>query len=55
MNLGGVSIIVYVLLRYFVKEREQAMAVLDLAHRRAVQEKERLDKIRKIHSNFFQI
>lgn len=52
MNLGGVSIIVYVLLRYFVKEREQAMAVLDLAHRRAIQEKERLDTIRKILSNF---
>lgn len=52
MNLGGVSIIFYVLLRYFVKEREQAMVVLDLAHRRAVQEKERLDKIRKILSNF---
>jgi adenylate cyclase len=52
MNLGGVSSIFYVLLRYFVKEREQAMAVLDQARRRAVQEKERVDKIRKVLSNF---
>jgi adenylate cyclase len=52
MNLGGVSTIFYVLLRYFVKEREQAMAVLDQEHRRTVQEKERLDKIRKVLSNF---
>lgn len=52
MNLGGVSSIFYVLLRYFVKEREQAMAVLDQEHRRTVQEKERLDKIRKVLSNF---
>ena len=52
MNLGGVSTIFYVLLRYFVKEREQAMAVLDQEHRHAVQEKERLDKIRKVLSNF---
>jgi class 3 adenylate cyclase len=52
MNLGGVSTIFYVLLRYFVKEREQAMAVLDQEHRRAIKENERLDKIRKVLSNF---
>jgi adenylate cyclase len=52
MNLGGVSTIFYVLLRYFVREREQAMAVLDQEHRRAIQEKERLDKIRRLLSNF---
>ncbi len=52
MNLGGVSAIFYVLLRYFVKEREQAMAVLDQEHRQTVREKERLDKIRKVLSNF---
>jgi adenylate cyclase len=52
MNVGGVSAIFYVLLRYFAKEREQAMAVLDQEHRRTVQEKERLDKIRKVLSNF---
>ena len=52
MNLGGVSTIFYVLLRYFVKEREQAMAVLDQEHRHAIQEMERLDKIRKVLSNF---
>ncbi|MEW6666346.1 MAG: adenylate/guanylate cyclase domain-containing protein [Thermodesulfobacteriota bacterium] len=52
MNLGGVSIIFYVLLRYFVREREQAMAVLDREHRRVVQEKERLYKIKNVMANF---
>jgi class 3 adenylate cyclase len=52
MNLGGVSTIFYVLLRYFVREREQAMAVLDQEHRRVVVEKERLDKIKTVLSNF---
>jgi len=52
MNLGGVSTIFYVLLRYFVREREQAMAVLNQEHRRVVREKERLDKIKRILSNF---
>jgi len=52
MNLGGVSTIFYILLRYFVREREQAMAVLDQEHRRVVKENERLDKIKRILSNF---
>ena len=52
MNLGGVSTIFYVLLRYFVREREQALAVLDREHRRVVKENERLDKIRGVLSNF---
>ena len=52
MNLGGVSTIFYVLLRYFVREREQAMAVLDQAHRRVIREKERLDKIKNVMANF---
>ncbi len=34
MNIGGVSAIVFFLLRYFVKERERAMAALDKEHRR---------------------
>ncbi len=34
MNIGGVSTIVFILLRYFVKERERAMAALDKEHRR---------------------
>ena len=34
MNIGGVSAIVFVLLRYFVRAREQAMAALDKEHRR---------------------
>ena len=34
MNIGGVSAIVFVLLKYFVSERERAMAALDEAHRR---------------------
>ncbi len=34
MNIGGVSAIVFILLRYFVKQRERAMAALDKEHRR---------------------
>ena len=34
MNIGGVSAIVFFLLRYFVEERERAMAALDKEHRR---------------------
>lgn len=34
MNIGGVSAIVFVLLRYFVRARERAMAALDREHRR---------------------
>ena len=34
MNIGGVSAIVFILLRYFVRERERAMAELDREHRR---------------------
>lgn len=52
MNLGGVSTIFYVLLRYFVRERELAMAVLDREHRRVVEEKDRLDKIKSVMANF---
>jgi class 3 adenylate cyclase len=52
MNLGGVSIIFYVLLQYFVREREQAMAVLDMEHRTVIREKERLDKIKNVMANF---
>lgn len=52
MNLGGVSTIFYVLLRYFVREREQAIAVLDQEHRRVVREKERIDKIKNVMANF---
>jgi serine phosphatase RsbU (regulator of sigma subunit) len=33
MNIGGVSAIVFFLLRYFVEERERAMAALDKEHR----------------------
>jgi class 3 adenylate cyclase len=52
MNLGGVSTIFYVLLRYFVRERELAMAVLNKEHRRVVKEKDRLDKIKRVMANF---
>ena len=34
MNIGGVSAIVFILLRYFVHAREQAMAALDREHQR---------------------
>ena len=34
MNIGGVSAIVFILLRYFVHAREQAMAALDKEHQR---------------------
>jgi serine phosphatase RsbU (regulator of sigma subunit) len=33
MNIGGVSAIVFILLRYFVEERERAMTALDKEHR----------------------
>jgi serine phosphatase RsbU (regulator of sigma subunit) len=33
MNIGGVSAIVFILLRYFVEQRERAMAALDEEHR----------------------
>ncbi len=52
MNIAGVSTVFYVLLRYFVREREQAMAVLDQEHRMVIQEKERLDKIKRVMANF---
>ena len=52
MNIIGVSTVFFVLLKYFVREREQAMAVLDKAHRRVSQEKERLDKIKNVMANF---
>ena len=52
MNLGGVSTIFYMLLQYFVREREQFMAVLDQEHRRVVREKERLGKIKNVMANF---
>jgi len=34
MNIGGVSAIVFILLRYFVRAREQAMAALDKEHQK---------------------
>jgi serine phosphatase RsbU (regulator of sigma subunit) len=34
MNIGGVSAIVFILLRYFVHSRDQAMAALDKEHQR---------------------
>jgi sigma-B regulation protein RsbU (phosphoserine phosphatase) len=37
MNIGGVSAIVFVLLRYFVRARERAMAALDKEHQRVRQ------------------
>jgi serine phosphatase RsbU (regulator of sigma subunit) len=37
MNIGGISAIVFVLLRYFVHAREQAMAALDKEHQRVRQ------------------
>jgi sigma-B regulation protein RsbU (phosphoserine phosphatase) len=37
MNIGGVSAIVFILLRYFVHARDQAMAVLDKEHKRVRQ------------------
>ena len=37
MNIGGVSAIVFILLRYFVHAREQAMAALDKEHKRVRQ------------------
>jgi adenylate cyclase len=33
LNIGGLSLVTYLLLRYFVQERERALAALDRAHR----------------------
>jgi class 3 adenylate cyclase len=52
MNIVGVSTVFFVLLKYFVREREQAMAVLDREHRRVSREKQRLDKIKNVLANF---
>jgi class 3 adenylate cyclase len=52
MNIGGVTSISFVLLRYFVRRRELAMEALDRKHNRVSRERERLDKIKSIMAHF---
>ncbi len=52
MNIVGVSFIAFVLLRFFVRERELAMEALGEKHQRVSLERERLDKIKNVLSRF---
>jgi class 3 adenylate cyclase len=52
MNIVGVSSISFVLIRYFVREREQAMETLGREHHRVSKERERLDKIKSVMAHF---
>ena len=52
MNIVGVSFIAFVLLRFFVRERELAMEALGDKHQRVSLERERLDKIKNVLSRF---
>ena len=52
LNIGGLSSIAFVLIRYFVRQRELAMEILDQEYRRVVSERERLEKIKTVMSHF---
>jgi len=52
MNIAGVSFIAFILLRFFVRERELAMEALGEKHQRVSLERERLDKIKNVLSRF---
>ncbi len=52
LNIVGVSFIAFVLLRFFVRERELAMEALGEEHQRVSRERERLDKIKNVLSRF---
>jgi class 3 adenylate cyclase len=52
MNIGGVSAIAFVLIRYFVRQRELAMNALGKAHRKVSRERERLAKIKSVLARF---
>lgn len=45
LNIGGVSVSAYLLLHYFVRERERAKAALDEKHRLLVAEQERSERL----------
>ncbi|MGH2806480.1 MAG: adenylate/guanylate cyclase domain-containing protein [Actinomycetota bacterium] len=45
LNVGAVSFTAYLLLQYFVRQRERAMAALDAKHRELVAEQERSERL----------
>jgi adenylate cyclase len=45
LNIAAVSIVVFLLLQYFVRERERALAALDREHRLLVAEQERSERL----------
>ncbi|MCG6911588.1 MAG: adenylate/guanylate cyclase domain-containing protein [Deltaproteobacteria bacterium] len=51
-NIGGVTSITFVLLRYFVQKGEETISDLDAKHSQVSREKERLNKIKSVMANF---
>jgi class 3 adenylate cyclase len=52
MNVVGVSTIAYLLIRYFVRERERALDALGKAHEEVSQDRERISKIKSVLAHF---
>ncbi len=52
MNVVGVSTIAFLLIRYFVKERERAMDALGKAHEEVSLDRERISKIKSVLAHF---
>ncbi len=52
LNAVGVSTIAFLLIRYFVRERERAMDALGRAHKEVSQDRERISKIKSILAHF---
>ncbi|MBW1773769.1 MAG: hypothetical protein JRJ82_12880 [Deltaproteobacteria bacterium] len=52
LNTVGVSTIAFLLIRYFVRERERAMDALGRAHKEVSQDRERISKIKSILAHF---
>lgn len=52
MNVGGVSTIAFVLIRYFVQERKRAMDTLGKAHEEMSLDRERISKIKSLLAHF---
>ena len=52
MNVAGVSTIAFVLIRYFVQERERAMDALGKAHEQVSRDRERISKIKSVLAHF---
>lgn len=52
LNAVGVSTIAFLLIRYFVRERERAMDALGKAHEEVSQDRERISKIKSVLAHF---